>query len=148
MTRQEIITELKNYFSIEELVCPHCFKKFGDKSWRFLDTELLHTILIVRRDILKVQMMCNSGDYTQRGLRCNLCYESRSRTLKGEMYLSAHCNGAGADFVFKAITAEKARSLIKEQQNLLPYNIRLEKNVSWLHIDCFDTGQKVYEFNT
>lgn len=33
MTRNELITQLKKHFKIQELVCPHCYKKFKDNSW-------------------------------------------------------------------------------------------------------------------
>jgi hypothetical protein len=154
MTRNQIIIELKKYFDIQELVCPHTFQKFGEKtSWQFLDTEILHTILILRRDILKVGMICNDykfgGKHTQRGLRCNICPLCKDKTLKNQIYLTAHANGAGMDFIFGAasgMTAEKARQLIKKNDFLLPYNVRIEKDVTWLHIDCYDTGEKVKEF--
>ena len=151
ITRSEIIKELKNYFSVEELVCPHAMK-FGDKAWQFLDTEILHTILIVRRDILKVGMVCNDykfkGKNTQRGLRCNVCQLVKDKSAKGISYLSAHVNGAAFDFVSKSMTAEQMRSKIKANANLLPYNVRIEADVTWLHIDCYDdgSGRKIVEF--
>ena len=65
------------YFRIEELVCPHTFNKFGELSWRFLSTEYLHTLLILRTEVLDVPMIINDyvfgGNITQRGLRCNIC---------------------------------------------------------------------------
>nr|DAG74273.1 MAG TPA: hypothetical protein [Caudoviricetes sp.]DAG95715.1 MAG TPA: hypothetical protein [Crassvirales sp.] len=40
----------------------------------FLSTPLLHTLLVIRRDILQKPMTINnSSNYTQRGLRCNMC---------------------------------------------------------------------------
>ena len=154
ITRQEIIKELKKYFDIREFVCPHTFAAFGERSWQFLDTEILHTVLILRMEILKVPMICNDymfkGRFDERGLRCNICDTVKGKTEDNQIYLSAHCNGKGMDFVFpfkSGMTAEKAHQLIKKNANLLPYNVRIEKEVSWLHIDCFDTGQKVYEFN-
>ena len=154
MSRQEIIIYLKNYFDIQELVCPHTYKKFGaNVSWQFLDTEILHTILVLREEILKVGMICNDykfgGRWSQRGLRCNICQLVKDKTLANQIYLTAHANGAGLDFVFVAnsgMTAEKARQLIKKNKHLLPYNVRIERGVSWLHIDCYDMGVKVYEF--
>ena len=153
MTRQEIITELGKYFQLRELVCPHTYKAFGERSWQFMDTELLHTLLIIRRDILKCGMVINDypfgGKNTQRGLRCNICPLVAVKTKAGLLYLSAHCNGAAIDAVFgqkSGMTAAKARQLIEENKDLLPYNIRLEGGVSWLHIDCYDTGKKVHTF--
>ena len=149
--RNEIIKELKNYFSIEELVCPHALK-FKDNAWQFLDTEILYTLLIIRRDILKVSLVCNDykfgGKNSQRGLRCNVCQLVKDKSVKGISYLSAHVNGAAFDLVSKSMSAETMRKLIKENADLLPYNIRIEADVTWLHIDCYDdgSGRKVVEF--
>ena len=151
IARNKIISELKEYFSIEELVCPHALK-FGDKAWQFLDTEILHTLLVLRRDILKVSLVCNDykwkGKNSQRGLRCNVCQLVKDKSAKGISYLSAHVNGAAFDFVSKYMSAADMRKLIKDNARLLPYNIRIEADVTWLHIDCYDdgSGRKIVEF--
>ena len=36
MTRNEILTEIKQYFDIDELVCNHTLKKWGANAWQFL----------------------------------------------------------------------------------------------------------------
>ena len=153
MTRSEIIAELKKYFDIRELVCPHTYKAFGDKAWQFLDTEILETILIVRRDIIKKPMTCNDyhigGGITQRGLRCNICKLVQDKSVKNQIYLSAHCNGAGFDFVVTGMSSDAVRKSIEANSNLLPHQVRMENAVSWLHIDCYDngSGKKVSYFN-
>lgn len=152
MNRQQIIDALKKYFDVREFVCKHTYDKFGEKSWQFLDTEILHTILVLRRDILKRGMICNNwhtgGQYTQRGLRCNICQLVKDKTLKNRIYLSSHCNGAGFDFTIIGMTAEEARKCIEQNSHLLPYPVRMEDRVNWLHIDCYDTmtGVKVTRF--
>ena len=52
MTQQGIIEEVRKYFRIEELVCPHTFNKFGESSWGFLNTGYLHTLLVLRTEVL------------------------------------------------------------------------------------------------
>ena len=52
MTREEILTAIRPYFDIDELVCNHTVAKWGDKSWQFLDTDFLHCLLVIRRDIV------------------------------------------------------------------------------------------------
>lgn len=153
MTRQQIITELKKFFDIRELVCNHTYQKFGaEVSWQFLDTEILHTLLVVRRDILKMGMVCNNyhvgGKYSERGLRCNICSIPKGKTLAGQIYLSAHPNGKGLDFTVMGMTAEQARRDIENHAILLPYTVRMEDAVSWLHIDCYDpmNGRKISRF--
>ena len=51
MDRNELIDKLKPYFEVSELVCPHCYSKFGESSWQFISTELLSTLYILRTKI-------------------------------------------------------------------------------------------------
>ncbi len=149
MTRKEIIEQLKPYFGIKELVCPHAYMKNGDSSWQFLRTELLHTLLLIRRDIIQQPMTVNNGQFSQRGLRCNICQLVREKSLKGIPYLSAHVTGAAIDFDAKTMTADQVRKKIEEFAPILPYPIRLEADVSWVHLDIYDTGgQKVTYFSS
>lgn len=148
MKRQEIITEVSKYFTIKELVCPHIRDKFGDKSWQFISTPLLETLLILRRDILKVPMVINSGTtLTQRGVRCNLCSIVKEKTEKDKIYMSAHCLGEALDFDARGYSAAQVRTIIEQNKAKLPYNCRMENDVTWCHIDMYDTGVKLYLFN-
>ena len=146
MTRDELITELHLYFQIKELVCDHVFSEWGHRAWQFLDTEYLHDLLIIRRDILKVPMTCNHNNANQRGLRCNRCQLVKEKT---KPYLSSHVLGRAGDFTIQGMTAQEARSLIRNNSHLLPYPIRMEDGVSWLHFDTlpqYGITEKVYEF--
>lgn len=147
MTREEILSEVKKYFDIEELVCDHTFNKYGERAWQFLDTDYLHCLLIIRRDIIRLPMWCNSKTQKQRGLRCNRCQMVRSKT---SVYLSQHIFGKAGDFTITGMKAEAAREKIKANADLLPCPIRLESGVSWLHFDVmrqYGINQKVYEFS-
>ena len=146
MTRNEIIKELHKYFQIRELVCEHTHSKWGERAWQFLDTDYLHVLLVLRRDILQVPMTCNHDDAYQRGLRCNMCEIVKE---KDRNYLSSHVLGKAGDFTCKGLTAQQARERIKANAHLLPCNIRLEDKVSWLHFDVlpqFGITDKVYFF--
>jgi len=147
MTRDEIIQELMKFFSIQELVCPHTYEKWKEKSWQFLDTMWLWCLLIIRRDILKAPMTCNDSGHTQRGLRCNLCQLVNSKV---KVYLTSHLFGKAGDFKVKGMTAAQARKKIIENADMLPCNIRLEGGVDWLHFDVLQqwgVTDKVYVFN-
>ena len=147
MNRNEIIRELHDYFQISELVCPHTHSQWGERAWQFLDTNYLHCLLIIRRDILKAPMTCNHEGAGQRGLRCNRCELVKS---KNKAYLSAHILGKAGDFTVQGMTAQEARSKIRNNAHLLPCNIRLENGVSWLHFDVlpqYGVTAKVYEFS-
>lgn len=146
MTRDEILKAIKPFFNIEELVCDHTYAKWGERSWQFLDTDYLHCLLVIRRDIIRLPMWCNSSSAHQRGLRCNRCQLVRE---KSSVYLSPHCLGKGGDHTITGMTAEDARRKIKENAHLLPCPIRMEANASWLHFDVlpqYGITQKVYEF--
>lgn len=146
MTRDDIIRDLRRYFQIAELVCDHTHSKWGERSWQFLDTDYLHALLIIRRDILQVPMACNHDGAHQRGLRCNMCELVKGKTRN---YLSSHILGKAGDFTPKGMTAEQARQRIKANAHLLPCPIRLEAGVEWLHFDVlpqYGVTEKVYEF--
>jgi hypothetical protein len=146
MDRNSIIRELHRFFQISELVCQHTHSKWGERAWQFLDTDFLACLLVIRRDILKKPMTCNHGDATQRGLRCNRCDLVKG---KSSVYLSSHILGKAGDFSVEGMTAQEARSLIRNNAHLLPCAIRMEGGVSWLHFDVlpqFGITEKVYEF--
>lgn len=147
MTKREtIIRELHRYFQISELVCVHTHSRWGERSWQFLDTAFLEALLIIRRDILQVPMICNTSSAHQRGLRCNRCQLVHE---KEKVYLSSHILGKAGDFTVQGLTAEQARQRIIENAKLLPCNIRLEGGVSWLHFDVlpqFGVTDKIHVF--
>ena len=146
-TRDEIIRELHKFFQIRELVCEHTHSEWGERAWQFLDTNYLACLLVIRRDILQQPMTCNHDEATQRGLRCNLCQIVKD---KDKLYLSSHVLGKAGDFTVKGLTAQEARSRIRNNAHLLPCPIRMESGVSWLHFDVlpqFGITAKVYEFS-
>ena len=59
--------------------------------------------------------------------------------------MSAHCTANAADFSVEGMTAEEVRNWLVSQK--LPYPIRLEAGVDWVHLDCNNAGQKIYFFN-
>jgi hypothetical protein len=138
------------YFKIYELVCPHVFAKYAERAWQFFDPRFLITIDVLREKF-GVPMMANNwhdnGQFTQRGLRCTQCEMIRNAVEKNELYLSAHLMGRAGDFDVSGMTAGEAREWIVKNANLLPYHVRLEDAVSWLHIDTVDySDDKVYIF--
>lgn len=154
MTREEVIQEIKanKYFNIKELVCRHVFDRFGEQAWQFLSTELLHTLLVIRKNINKPITVNNwsaGGSLSQRGLRCNICQLVKDRTVKNSIYMTAHGRGAGVDFDVKGMAAQAVRNWIVDNQILLPYPIRLESGVNWVHLDTYNllNGKRVNYFS-
>jgi cell division protein YceG involved in septum cleavage len=98
-------------------------------------------------------MICNNysspnGIYTQRGCRCNLCQLVQDETKKSNCYQSAHTKNIANDFTVQGMRTEQARQKIIANKHLLPYPVRLEKDVKWLHIDGYDinNGEKITMF--
>lgn len=151
MTRNELIDKLKKHFKIQELVCKHCYEKFGDKAWQFLSTEILSILYTLRFEIFKCPIVVNNwamkGTLSQRGLRCNMCSLVKD---KKSIYLSAHALGKALDFNVQGYTTEGVHKQIKENIDLFEYPIRLESNTTtWVHIDTIqpvDSEANLIEF--
>ena len=75
MTDRQILSEIKKYFIVQELVGRRTYEKYGLGSWKFLDFRLLWALLIVRTNLNKRIFINNwhkGGRYSQRGLRSNV----------------------------------------------------------------------------
>ena len=159
---------IQEYFDLEELICPHVSANYGKMAWKFIDNRLLETIYLIRKYIGKPMCVNNwsyGGEFTQRGLRCNICDIVKSKTRSDKVYMSAHNQGEAVDFSVKGMTANEVRLWIVENQILLPYPVRLEvgfdpkgKNeaqirqaigkdtMNWVHLDLRGEGQKITYF--
>lgn len=142
---------MKN-ISTKELVCPHVWNKYGERSVKFLRKELLETMDVIRNVIVCAPIVINTKTLTQRGLRCNICELCANKTKAGKMYLTAHSFGAALDFSSGKYNANQLRELILKNQDKLPHKIRMESPIdapTWVHIDVLcepDQKEKVYIF--
>ena len=151
MSRNQLIAKLKNNFNIKELVCQHCYNKFGENAWQFLSTELLSVLYTLRYVIFNKPMTINNwncgGSFSQRGLRCNMCPIVKD---KKNIYVSAHCLGMAIDFNVQDLDIEECKNIIRQHEDVFEYPIRLESNTdTWIHIDCYqpvDSTAKLVEF--
>lgn len=93
-----------------------------------------------------VNTWATGGQYSQRGLRCNMCQLVKS---KNSIYLSAHCLGKAIDFHVPGMDAETVRNLIRTNIGQFEYPIRIEKDVNWVHVDNYQqkgSSNKLSEF--
>ena len=139
------------YFTLPELVCSEVYDKYGDTAWQFFDIRLLLTIEKIR-EVLNKPMIINNwqahGQFSQRGLRCVQCDLMKSVYQAGTLFVDPHAMGQAIDFDVLGLVAEEVRQWIVKNQNILPYAVRLEANVSWVHLDIRDASKgKVYIFN-
>lgn len=130
--------DVKKYFGIKELVCPHVYEVWGESAWQFLDDRMLANLVFIREGIGKpivVNNWAKGGEYSQRGLRCNTCLLVIEKTDLRKVYLSAHIFGQAVDFHVAGMTAEEVRDWIVEHAEEMPYPLRLERDVTWVHMD-------------
>ncbi len=145
----KIIERLKRYFSIKELVSKAVYLKYGETAWQFFDIRLLETLLFIREELglpITINDWSWGGSFDERGYRENTCDIVLGKTIKGLIYCSAHVAGQGIDFDVEGITAQEVRDWLIANQDKLPYPIRLEEGVSWVHLDVRVTGKKIYLF--
>lgn len=144
MTRNMLLTKVKAYFNIKELVCKHVYNKYGQTAWQFISTELLSILYTLRYEIIKQPMIINTwaqfGQFSQRGLRCNMCKLVKD---KNTPYLSAHVLGKAVDFHVTGVSPEDIRKMIKDNVDKFEYPIRLEEGTNWIHIDCYTLDSNV-----
>lgn len=135
--------KLSDYFSVKELVCPDVYKRFGEASVDFMDHRLKETLLVIREKLglpIVVNNWAKGGQYSQRGLRCNCCALVKEKTELEKVYLSAHVLGKAVDFHVPGMSAEEVRKWLVSNQVLLPYPIRVEDGVTWVHVDVMEYG--------
>lgn len=133
-------------FYPSELVCRHIFAVYGGESLKFIDPRLKAWIEWFRATIDR-QMTVNNKEHDQRGYRCNLCDLVKSKTEEGKLYLSAHTRFQAIDFDVDDMKAEEVRQWIDRHQKEMPVNIRIEKDVNWVHVDTCNYGyEKIIYF--
>lgn len=140
------------YFELYELLPPMFFsyedmvqkEKHLQRGWEILDNKLLITIDIVR-EIIGHPLICNT--WFQDGSRENCGYRAKNSSVGA--YFSQHKEGKAVDLICSKMSAEEMRQKIIANQDKLPYPIRMEDDVTWLHIDVKDIdykGKKIYLF--
>lgn len=152
LTRSQLIDKLKNNFDIRELVCQHCYDKFGERAWQFISTELLSVLYTLRYVIFNKPIIVNNwhnnNKLSQRGLRCNMCDLVKNKT---SITMSAHNFGKALDFDVSGYTSDQVYKMIKENISKFKYPIRLERDTKgWTHIDVYQpygSEAKLVEFN-
>ena len=147
---------IPKYFELYELLPPELYtydmmtsEVARERAFaNYFDRKLLETIDIIRGKIIKAPLICNTwfqdGNRVASGYRSSKCPVGVAK--------SQHKEGKAVDLVCNKYTAEQMRQMIKENEHLLPYPIRIEEGVSWLHIDTKErtsgprSNEKIYFF--
>jgi len=64
----------------------------------------------------------------------------------GLVYLSPHVLGKAFDFDVQGMDATEVRSYIYDCYKELPYPVRLEVGVEWVHLDMMNVGDFYVEY--
>lgn len=146
---------IPKYFELYELLPPELYtydmmvsEAARARGFEMLDEKLLITIDIIRGDIVKAPLICNTwyqdGNRKYSGLRPADCAVGAPK--------SQHKLGKAVDLLCNKYTAEEMRQMIRDNEHLLPYPIRIEDGVNWLHIDTKERSrgphcdEKIYFF--
>lgn len=129
------------YFELYELMPPELYtydmmisEEARERAFaNYFDPKLLETIDVVR-DIIGLPLICNTwfqdGNRSNCGLRTAQCSVGAAQ--------SQHKLGKAVDLICHKMSAEDMRQKIKANEDKLPYPIRIENGVNWLHLDTKD----------
>lgn len=125
-----------NYFDIRELVPPHIYRLYGDKSVWFIQSHVLESIELIREHFNKPMSINN---WHKGGSLLNRGYRSPYSKV-GSKY-SQHKLGNAIDFNIKGVSSDDVfEEIIKEFSK---FNITTIEDkhfaTSWTHIDFRNT---------
>ena len=129
---------VSKYFKIQELVSEAVYKKYGEKSWEFIDTKLIKVLDLLREHFNKPITVNNwlwGGNLQQRGLRAN---KDELVANKKDYYISQHCLGKAVDFNVKGLSAQEVYDEILrniEKFYLISRIENIKDTPTWVHID-------------
>lgn len=132
------------YFKIQELVSKKVYKKYGEKSWEFIDTRLIKVIDLLREHFNKpitINDWLWGGNLQQRGLRAN---KDELVANKNDYYISQHCLGKAVDFNVKGMTAQEVYQEILKNKDKFYLISRIENikdTPTWVHIDVANVDE-------
>ncbi|MGL5209051.1 hypothetical protein [Cetobacterium sp.] len=141
------------YFKIQELVCPHVYKKYGDKAWEFFNKEFLKDLDTIR-EVLEVPIVINNwhinGSYKESGNRCQLCSKVAKKIANKELNMSMHNLYQAFDLKPKGLEIKKAVEMIMDNVHRFKVIKRIENpdyTLTWLHIDTKGHHKGIRIFN-
>ena len=132
------------YFKIQELVSENVYKKYGEKSWEFIDYRLIKVLDLLREHFNKPIIVNNwlwGGNLQQRGLRAN---KDELVANKKDYYISQHCLGKAVDFNVKGMAAQEVYEDILKNKDKFYLISRIENikdTPTWCHVDVANVDE-------
>lgn len=137
------------YFSIQELVSPIVYNKWGQQAWMFFDEDVLKELDYIRETFgapIIINNWANGGTLEQCGLRSN---KDKIVMNKKTLYLSSHTmgkafdlhNGYGNhrklyDHIYHLIKTGKLKNF-KRLENFT-------NTFTWVHVDTYNSDVIVF----
>jgi len=141
----EIEQKFRQYFAPHELVSLLHYTDFDDKDdiYSLFDDKLKAVMVYIRETINKpfvVNTWKKQGRFQYRGYRDRTCSIGAPKSM--------HREGKALDFDIVGWNAETSRKRIVELCiKDLPYPIRIEKGVNWVHIDIKSVENSTHKIN-
>jgi hypothetical protein len=129
--------QVSKNFILPEFISKDIWDKYGYNALWFIDNRIIETCQKLR-DNLGIPLTIN--DWYYGGSR----HESGLRVdgMKNYSPTSQHTFGRAVDIISKDMTAQEMRQHIYDNKYEYPYIKAIERDVSWLHIDCRSTNSK------
>lgn len=126
------------FFELEEFVSAPVFDRFGQSAWWFIDVRIVWTADAIRHYFdraVKINSWKWGGPFQFRGFRP---YQSADWKP-----WSQHSFGRAIDFDVQGMDAQAVRSevLAHQKDPHFRFITAIEDDVSWVHVDCRDTGK-------
>jgi hypothetical protein len=124
------------WFKLYELLPPEIYKD-EEHGWNLIDDRLKDTIDFLR-ELFNTPLIINN--WKLNGSRKFSGFRPKTCTIGAKC--SAHKQGMAADIISPKIAAFAMRKTIHLHKTSLPHPVRLEADVSWLHVDVRNDGSK------
>ena len=125
--------KISKHFYSHELLPPSINDKY---FYNVIDYRIVETLESIRFWFgvpVYMNTWKSGGEYQYRGYRPTECTE-------GAVY-SQHRFGRAGDCIVSGYEAEEVRTFILKNREKFPHITRLEKKVSWVHLDIMYTGK-------
>jgi hypothetical protein len=127
---------MPKHFMPQELLPQSWIDAHGDNAMLVMDDRILKTLDNLSM-FFKLPIIVN--DYCRGGILSYRGYRPTSYTACSDS--SQHRFGRAVDFDVKGKSAEQVRQIILKNRYKFPFITRMESDVSWVHIDCANTGK-------
>lgn len=134
--------KVSDHFVLQEFCYPELYQEFSEKSLWFIDQRIINIAEFLRTEFNKPCVINNwhiGGNYKESGLRALNSYT-------GAKY-SQHKFGRAADIRVKDVSVERVFEFIHGAWNQLSKlgltTVEdIQYTISWVHLDCRNTGSK------